>query len=48
MIYIYYRFTSFKSMGDGFLDNIVSKYDGGTLACFFSSMGLNREMMGDY
>lgn len=31
-------------MSDNFLDGIETKYDGATLACFYSSMGLNREL----
>jgi len=35
-------------MGDGYFDNIESKFDEGTLACFYSNMALIRELIGDY
>jgi len=42
LVYLYFRFTSFENMGDGYFENVESKYDGSTLACFYSSMALNR------
>ncbi|CAD8168375.1 unnamed protein product [Paramecium pentaurelia] len=47
LMYIYYRFQSFEAMGDGNFENLEQKYDGQSLACFYSSMGLNRELCGD-
>lgn len=47
LIYLLFRFTSFEAMGDGYFENIESKYDGATLACFYSSMALNRELCSD-
>lgn len=47
LIYLYFRFTSFKSMGDGYFENVEAKYEGPTLACFYSSMALNRELCND-
>jgi len=29
-------------MGDGYFENVEEKYKGSTLACFYSSMALNR------
>lgn len=34
-------------MGEGQFENVEQKYDGSTLACFYSNMGLNRELMED-
>lgn len=31
-------------MQDGFFEGVESKYDGASVACFYSSMGLNREL----
>lgn len=31
-------------MSENYMEGIESKYDGATLACFYSSMGLNREL----
>ncbi|EGR27036.1 hypothetical protein IMG5_202740 [Ichthyophthirius multifiliis] len=47
LVYLYFRFISFKNMGDGQFDNLESKYQGATLACFYSSMALNRELCND-
>ncbi|KRX10275.1 hypothetical protein PPERSA_09659 [Pseudocohnilembus persalinus] len=33
---------------DGYFEGVENKYDGATLACFYSSMGLNRELFKDY
>lgn len=31
-------------MSEGYFEGVESKYDGITVACFYSSMGLNREL----
>lgn len=35
-------------MSEGYFEGVESKYDGITVACFYSSMGLNRELFEDY
>ncbi|KAL4492959.1 hypothetical protein ABPG72_020738 [Tetrahymena utriculariae] len=47
LVYLYFRFLSFESMGNGIFDNAELKYDEPTLACFYSSMALNRELCND-
>lgn len=47
LVYLYFRFLSFESMGNGMFENLELKYDEPTLACFYSSMALNRELCGD-
>jgi len=47
LVYLYFRFISFESMGNGVFESAELKYDEPTLACFYSSMALNRELCGD-
>lgn len=57
LMFIYFRFSSFESMGDGYYENLEQKCilaphtkyidDGPTLGCFYSAMGINRELCND-
>lgn len=44
LMYIFFRFTSFKAIRNTDIDSPESKYDDVTQACFYSTMAVNKDL----
>jgi tetratricopeptide (TPR) repeat protein len=47
LVFMLFRFKSFESMGEGYFENLETKYEGETLGCLYLILGVNREILND-